>query len=141
MAADAVAHGKDGLETVVFDVAGRLPAAFSSNYSETPNSCPRGQFALIPDAFQVLVHGWHRHLEQFGDLRLRQPDRLVLQPALDTRSTILRLVEEDLGLRERIVGHDVNGEWKVENGDQFLNIRMHRAVACPCDEAGYSSCG
>ena len=103
--ADAVADGKDGFQTVVFDVAGDLSAAFSPNYSESPNSWPRGQFALVPDAPQVLVHGWHGHLEQFGDLGLREPDGFVLQPAPDARAPVLRLVEENLGLRKRLVTH------------------------------------
>jgi hypothetical protein len=38
-------------------------------------------------------------LEQLGDERLRQPDRLVLEPALDAGAAVLRLVEDDARLR------------------------------------------
>ena len=41
----------------------------------------------------------HVDLEQLRDQRLRQPDRFVLEPALDARAAVLRLVEDDAGLR------------------------------------------
>jgi hypothetical protein len=42
----------------------------------------------------MLVDGRDCHLEQLRHLRLREPDRLVLEPALDARATVLRLVED-----------------------------------------------
>ena len=44
-------------------------------------------------------------LKQLRDQRLRQPERLVLEPALDARAAVLGLVEDDAGLRRRVVGH------------------------------------
>ena len=75
------------------EVAGDLARALDSNYSEFPNSCPRIELLLGEDGLQVLVHGRHSDLEQLGDERLRQPDRLVLEPALDPGATVLGLVE------------------------------------------------
>ena len=80
---------------VVLNFPGNLPAALQSNYSEFPNSCPSRQFALGVNAFQMLVHGRNRDLEQLRDERLCQPERLILKPALDARAAVLRLVEDD----------------------------------------------
>ena len=44
-------------------------------------------------------------LIQVGDLRLRQPDRLVLQSTLDTRAPILCLIEDDFGLGQCVITH------------------------------------
>lgn len=52
-------------------------------------------------------------LEQFGDERLRQPDRLVLEPALDARTPVLGLVEEHARLRRRLVGHRTDDDSTV----------------------------
>ena len=87
-----VPDGKDGLQAVMFELAVHLSPAFGSNYSEFPNGCPRLQFSLGMDAFQVLVDGGHRDLKQLADKRLRQPDRFILEPALDARLAVLGLV-------------------------------------------------
>ena len=47
-------------------------------------------------------------LEQLGDLRLRQPQGFVLKPALDARPAILRLVENDFGIGQGLVAHQVS---------------------------------
>jgi len=44
-------------------------------------------------------------LEQFADECLRQPDRFVFEAALDARPAVLRLVEDDAGLRRLVDGH------------------------------------
>jgi len=56
MAADAETDREDGVQMVVLDLPRHLPFAFDSNYSEFPNSCPKLQFPLGKNAFQVLVH-------------------------------------------------------------------------------------
>jgi hypothetical protein len=47
----------------------------------------------------------HRRLKKLGHLNLRQPQRLILKPALDARAAILRLLEDDFGLRQRFFTH------------------------------------
>lgn len=65
--AHPVAHGENGFQVVVFDLAGDLPCAFPANYSEFPNSCPRPQFTLGINAFEVLIYRRNRDLEQLAD--------------------------------------------------------------------------
>lgn len=43
----------------------------------------------------MLVYGRHGHLKQLRDLGLRQPDGLILEPALDAGAAILCLIQED----------------------------------------------
>ena len=127
MAAHAVADGEDGGQAVVLDLAGDLARALGSNYPEFPDSCLPAQFALLEDVHQVLVDRPHVLLEQLRHERLRQPDRLVLEPALDARPAVLGLVEDDAGLRRRFVGHryflELAGEGLVQ---QRLLQRVQR---------------
>ena len=46
-----------------------------------------------------------RGIEQLGNLGLRQPEGFIFKPALDARATVLRLVEDDAGLRLGFVAH------------------------------------
>ena len=66
------------------------------------------QFPLPVDAFKVLVHSRHSDLEQLGYERLRQPQVLVLKPALDAGAAILCLVEDDFGIGQRFFAHEGN---------------------------------
>jgi hypothetical protein len=74
-----------------------LPRTFQSNYPEFPDSCLPAQFALFENVHEVLVDRAHILLKQVGDERLRQPQRLILKPALDARAAILGLVKDDSG--------------------------------------------
>jgi hypothetical protein len=80
----------------VIDQAGNLARALLVNYSEFPNSCLRSQLALREDALPVLAHRRHRHLEEARNQRLRQPERVVGEPAFDPCSSILGLVQQEL---------------------------------------------
>ena len=53
---------------------------------------PLAQLPLGVNALQMLVHGRHRDLEQLRNKRLREPDRLILKPALNARAAILGAV-------------------------------------------------
>ena len=105
VAAHAKTDREDGVQVVVLNLPRDFTLALRSNYSEFPNSCPRRQFSLGVDAFQVLIYGWNRHLEQFGNERLRQPQRLVFETALDAGAAILRLVQDDFGIGQSFVTH------------------------------------
>jgi hypothetical protein len=105
MAADAVTHGKDGLQSAVLHLAGHLARALQTNCPEFPESCLPAQFALLEDVDQVLVDRPHILLEQLRNECLRQPDRLVFEPALESRAPILRLVEDYARLGRWFIGH------------------------------------
>jgi hypothetical protein len=60
---------------------------------------------LVEDIHQVLIDRPHILFEKLPDERLRQPQGLVLKPALDARATVLRLVEDDFGMGQRFVAH------------------------------------
>ena len=55
----------------MFNLSPDLPQTFSLNYSEFPNSCPDGQFALVVEIGEVLVYGRDGDLEQLGHQALR----------------------------------------------------------------------
>jgi hypothetical protein len=88
----------------VLDVAGGLATALGSKYSEFPNSSTWRLFSLGEDAFEVLVHGRHGNLEQLGDQRLSQPERVGPEAALNARTAVFGLVKDDAGLRRGVVG-------------------------------------
>ena len=69
------------------------------------NNCLRAQFPFSKNGLQVVIHRVHADLEQLGEESLRQPNRFVLKPALDPRAAILRLVEDDFGVGQRLVAH------------------------------------
>jgi len=48
-------------------------------------------------------------LKQLGDERLRQPDGLVLEAALDAGAAVLGLVEDEARWRRLVVVHDSQG--------------------------------
>ena len=96
LAADAEADGEDGIEVVVVHQPFDLPGTLVLNYPEFPDSCPRGEFTLLVDVLEVLVDGADVLLKQVGHELLREPDSLVLKPALDARLAVLGLVENDL---------------------------------------------
>jgi len=89
----------------VLDLSGDLPRALGSNYPEFPDSCLPTQFAFVEDIHQVLVDRPYILLEKLPDERLRQPQRLILKPALNARAAILGLVENDFELGQRFVAH------------------------------------
>ena len=74
-AVDAIAHGDDGIEAVVHDLARNLPRSLGSNNPEIPDCCLLRELAAGVDVAQVLVHGAHVHAEELGHLRrhLRRP--------------------------------------------------------------------
>ena len=71
------------------------------------NSCSSSQLSLGENGFQMVIHRAHANLEQLGHEPLCQPHRLVFKPALQTRAAILRLVENDFRLRQRLVAYGV----------------------------------
>jgi hypothetical protein len=85
------------------------------NYPEFPDSCSPLQFALFKDVLDVLVDRAHVLLEQLGQLPLRQPDRLVLQPHLNARPVVLRLVKNDFRLGPRIHALKLMWSWSPVN--------------------------
>jgi hypothetical protein len=85
-AAHAVADGDDGLEVVVLNLAKNLAISFTSNHPEFPDSCLAAELALVEDVHEVLVDRADVLLEQVGDQRLREPDGVVLEAALDARA-------------------------------------------------------
>jgi hypothetical protein len=54
--------------------------------------------------FQVLVDRGDGYSKQFGDKRLRHPNILMLETALDARAPVLRLIENQLTGRHARVG-------------------------------------
>ena len=48
-----------------------------------------------------------RGLEKLGNLRLRQPQRFILEPALNAGTSILGLIEQKFGLGQRLSCHVV----------------------------------
>jgi hypothetical protein len=89
-------------------------SAINSNYPEFPDSCFTGQFAIVIDVYQMLIDRPHVLVKQLGDQRLRQPDRLVFETALDARASILRLVEDYRGLRLLVVRHGFSLQFSIE---------------------------
>jgi len=51
----------------------------------------------------MVVYRIHADLEKLRHQSLRQPDSLVLKPALDARLSVLRLVEDDALLQLFVV--------------------------------------
>ena len=68
-------------------------------------SCRLRQLALGENGVQMQRHVPRRGLEKLRNLGLRQPDGLVLKPALDARPPVLRLVEDDFGWGQGHVAH------------------------------------
>ena len=63
-------------------------STFSLNCSEIPNSCPLLEFFLLKYISNMLADISLARLKQLNNLRLSQPDRLVLQTHLKTDRTI-----------------------------------------------------
>jgi hypothetical protein len=79
----------------------RLRAAhFLANYSEIPNSCRAFQLALLVDIHKMLVDGRHLNVEQHGNLRLRQPHRLAVDPDVELKLASGRHVDGVIGCRD-----------------------------------------
>lgn len=78
--ADAIPHGNDHVEGVVVHEPFDRPGTLGLNYPEFPDSCLRRQFALGKAVVTVFVDRPDVFLEQLGDVPLRQPKRLVLDP-------------------------------------------------------------
>jgi hypothetical protein len=104
----------------MLELASDPPGTLHLNYSIPSNSCPRVQLALGKDRLQVMVDRAYADLEELGHQLLREPDGLALEPALDARSPVLGLVEDQLGpaLRgiTRARGHGLATEhlrWRI----------------------------
>jgi len=69
-------------------LTGYHSATFGLNCSEIPNSCPLFEFFLLKYICDMLADISLARLEQVNNLRLSQPDRLVLQTHLKTDRTI-----------------------------------------------------
>jgi hypothetical protein len=85
-----------GRRGVVLDIARNRAFSLGSNYPVGPDSWLSGELPLVVDVHEVLVDRADVLLEQLGHQGLREPDRLALEAALDTRSSILSLVEDQL---------------------------------------------
>jgi len=118
--ADAETDCQDGLQIVVFDLPGDPPRPLGSNYSIISNRCFRAQFPLGKDRFQVVVHRAYADLKKLRHERLSEPHRFILKPALDARATILRLVEDDFGLRQWLVAHDMTSDPTAANSPTVI---------------------
>mgnify|MGYP001578538324 CR=1 FL=1 len=81
----------------MLDLARNLPFPLGANYPEFPDGCLATELPLVEDVHEVLVDGPHVLLEQIGDQRLRQPDGLALEAALDARPAVFGLLENELG--------------------------------------------
>src|SRR5205807_8871545 len=97
--ADAIADGEDRFETVVVDLAFDRTGTLNSNYPEFPDSWPSVQFALVENIDEMFIDRANIFVEQLRNLRLRQPDRLIFEPALNPRSTVFGAVENNARLR------------------------------------------
>jgi len=91
-----VSHRQDGVEIVVLDLPRHFMRPLPANYPEFPDSSSRIEFALFEDVLQVLVDRPHVLLEQFRDQRLTQPKRFIGKPALNARSPVFCLIQDDL---------------------------------------------
>ena len=129
LAAHTVADSEDSLQPVVLHLAGHFACALQTNYPEFPDSCHPVQFALLENVHQVLVDRPHVLLEQLGDERLRQPDRLVLEAALDARAAIFRLVKDDAGLGHVFVRHGQSSPLKAWCSSDFFNASSAAAFS------------
>ncbi len=103
VATDAVPNSEDGLKPVVVDLSGDLARSLGSNYPEFPDSCFATQLAFVEDVDQVFVDRSDVRLEQAGDEGLGQPDRFILEPALDAGAAVLGLAEDDAGARRLVL--------------------------------------
>jgi hypothetical protein len=90
---DAVPHGNDHVEGVVVHEPFDRSGALGLNYPVCPDSCPGRQFALRKDVLNVLVDRPDVLLEELGNVPLRQPKRLVLDPHLEAGRAVRRGVE------------------------------------------------
>lgn len=97
--ADAVADREDDGEAVVLDLPRDLALTLCSNHPEFPDGCGAVEFALLVDVHEVLVDGPDVLLEQLRQEGLRQPERLAFETALDARTPVLGLIEDEGGTR------------------------------------------
>jgi hypothetical protein len=75
------------------------------NYSILSNSCVRGQFAVVVNAFDMMVYGVYANPIEVGQKPLGQPDCLLSDPNLDAAAPIFRLVDDDLRSSSWFLGH------------------------------------
>jgi hypothetical protein len=109
----------------VLDVARNLAHSLCSNYPEFPDSCLSAQLALVEEVHEVLVDRPNILLEQLGDLGLGEPKRLALEAALEARSPVLGLIEEELRGR---LGSVAGASWV--HGRRSYRRRASPATAC-----------
>lgn len=69
------------------------PGTLGLNYPVFPDSCLGRQVALGKDVLDVLVDRPDVFLEELGDVPLRQPQRLVLDPQLEPGRAVRRGVK------------------------------------------------
>ena len=75
------------------DRPGNRAIPFSSNCSESPNSCLGRQLPFLEDVVQVLADRWHRDLVEVGELPLSHPDGALDEPDVEARDPVVGLVE------------------------------------------------
>lgn len=81
----------------MLDLAGDLASALLANYPEFPEGCRPVELAFVVDVLDVLVDRADVLLEELGQQRLRQPERLALEATLDARPAVLGLLEDETG--------------------------------------------
>lgn len=69
-----------------------------TNYSEFPISCLELDLPLFVNALEVLADRLRGHMKQLCHQRLREPDGVIHQAALDARLPVLGLVKDQAGL-------------------------------------------
>lgn len=62
-------------------------------------------------------------LKQLRNERLRQPDGLILKPALDARAPVLGLIENDFRLRCGFFAHGIAFHFK-KSAEKLLPVRV-----------------
>ncbi|HOG02861.1 MAG TPA: hypothetical protein PLL14_02710 [Accumulibacter sp.] len=92
------------------DLLGR-PRSLRSNPQALLVSCLRRQFAAFVDILEVRDDVLLAALEQRGALRLRQPERFVVQPHVDLDAAVIGSMDQKLALPWRVrvgnqLGHD-----------------------------------
>lgn len=93
---DAVADGENGSEGVVLDFPRHLSGPLRSNYPEFSDGCGAPERLFLVNVAEVFADGPDIFLKQLRHLCLREPERLPLEAALDARSAIFGLVEDQL---------------------------------------------
>src|SRR5665213_896839 len=92
---DAVAYRYDEVKIIVLNPPRNLSISFLLNYQVFLDSCLSYQFALFKYIDNVEADILHCGIEQFRQLRLRQPHCLALHAYLNTRYPTVAFVNND----------------------------------------------